>query len=313
VNRARLRRDPLPAREVAWRRSTGTNGREPIMPPREFESGLVTDHADRMTYGGYLALEKILDAQHPLSGLTGKGEAHHDEMLFIVVHQTMELWLKQIIHELGAACRHVAADELDPCFKILARVKHVLAVMIDQWSVLATLTPSEYMEFRGVLGSASGFQSVQYRTVEFMLGNKDGRMVHVHRHDPEAVATLTAALEAPSLYDEFLRHLHRRGLPVPDEVVGRDVTKPHEAHEGVVEVLASIYTHPHDHWDAYEMGEKLVDVEEQFGLWRYRHLRLVERIIGYKTGTGGSSGVPFLRQMIDHRFFPELLQVRTRL
>lgn len=283
------------------------------MPPREFESTLVTDHADRMTYSGYLDLGKILDGQHPLSGMQGKGSAHHDEMLFIIVHQTMELWIKLIIHELSSAMRHVAADELDSCFKILARVKHVLSVMIDQWSVLATLTPSEYMQFRGVLGSASGFQSVQYRTVEFMLGNKDERMVNVHRHDPEAVRTLTSALEAPSLYDEFLRHLSRRGLPVPSEVLERDVTKPHEANEGVVEVFAKIYTDPADHWDAYEMGEKLVDVEEQFGLWRYRHLRVVERIIGYKTGTGGSSGVPFLRQMIDHRFFPELLQVRTRL
>lgn len=281
--------------------------------PREFEPNLVTDHAERMTYSGYLDLGKILDAQHPLSGMQGTGPAHHDEMLFIVVHQTMELWIKQIIHELSAAMRHVAADELDPCFKILSRVKNVLAVMINQWSVLATLTPSEYMEFRGVLGSASGFQSVQYRTVEFMLGNKDERMLHVHRHDPEAVRTLTAALEAPSLYDEFLRHLARRGLRVPNEVLERDVTKAHEANEGVVDVFAKIYTDPGDHWDAYEMGEKLVDVEEQFGLWRYRHLRVVERIIGYKTGTGGSSGVPFLRQMIDHRFFPELLQVRTRL
>ncbi len=280
---------------------------------RELEPTIVTDHADRMTYSGYLDLAKVLDAQHPLSAIKGDGGEHHDEMLFIIVHQTMELWLKQIIHELTAAIRFVQAGNLEPCFKILARVKHVQSVMLDQWSVLATLTPSEYVQFRGVLGSASGFQSVQYRTVEFLLGNKDRRMIHVHRHDPDAVRTLTAALEGPGIYDAFLHHLAARGLPVPDEVLSRDLAEPHASHPGVVEVFKTIYTHPEQHWDAYEMAEKLVDVEEQFGLWRYRHMRVVERIIGYKTGTGGSSGVPFLRQMIDHRFFPELLEVRTAL
>ncbi len=278
------------------------------MPPRDFEQTIVTDHADRMTYSGYLALDRVLDAQHPLSS-----PPHHDEMLFIVVHQTMELWLKQVIHELTEAIRLVGVGELEPCFKILARVKHVQAVMLDQWSVLATLTPSEYTQFRGVLGTASGFQSVQYRMVEFLLGNKDARMLKVHRHDAEASARLEWALRTPSIYDAFLRHLASRGLPVPAEVVGRDVSTPHEAHPGVVEVFRTVYQNPEAHWDAYEMAEKLVDVEEQFGLWRYRHMRVVERIIGYKTGTGGSSGVPFLRQMIDHRFFPELLQVRTAL
>jgi tryptophan 2,3-dioxygenase len=278
------------------------------MPPRDFEQTIVTDHADRMTYSGYLALDRVLDAQHPLSS-----PPHHDEMLFIVVHQTMELWLKQVIHELTEAIRLVGVGELEPCFKILARVKHVQSVMLDQWSVLATLTPSEYTQFRGVLGTASGFQSVQYRMVEFLLGNKDARMLKVHRHDAEASARLEWALRTPSIYDAFLRHLASRGLPVPAEVVGRDVSTPHEAHPGVVEVFRTVYQNPEAHWDAYEMAEKLVDVEEQFGLWRYRHMRVVERIIGYKTGTGGSSGVPFLRQMIDHRFFPELLQVRTAL
>lgn len=279
---------------------------------REMESSIVTDHADRMTYSGYLGLEKILDAQHPLSG-AGGAQAHHDEMLFIVVHQTMELWLKQIIHELTAAIRSIQAGELEPCFKILARVKHVQSVMLNQWSVLATLTPSEYIQFRGVLGSASGFQSVQYRMVEFLLGNKDERLVHMHRHDPEAVRLLTEALEGPGIYDAFLRHLASQGLPVPRDVLDRDLTKPHESHPGVVDVFKTVYENPEAHWDAYEMAEKLVDVEEQFGLWRYRHMRVVERIIGFKTGTGGSSGVPFLRQMIDHRFFPELLEVRTEI
>lgn len=276
--------------------------------PRDIEPSIVTDHADRMTYSGYLGLEKILDAQRPLSE-----PARHDEMLFIIVHQTMELWLKQVIHELTAAIRAVLAGELEPCFKILARVKHVQAVMLDQWSVLATLTPSEYTQFRGVLGTASGFQSVQYRLVEFLLGNKDERLIAMHRHDPDATRRLQAALASPSIYDAFLRHLASRGLPVPEAVLSRDLTRPHEAHPGVVEVFKTVYREPASHWDAYEMAEKLVDVEEQFGLWRYRHMRVVERIIGYKTGTGGSSGVPFLRQMIDHRFFPELLMVRTAL
>jgi len=280
---------------------------------RDIESSIVTDHADRMTYSGYLDLAKILDAQHPLSGMQGDGPAHHDEMLFIIVHQTMELWLKQVIHELSSGIKFIQAGELESCFKILARVKHVQSVMLNQWSVLATLTPSEYVQFRGVLGSASGFQSVQYRTVEFLLGNKDRRMVDMHRHDPAAQATLQAALESPSIYDAFLRHLAERGLPVPQEVLDRDITEAHTSHPGVIEVFKTIYTNPEQHWDAYEMAEKLVDVEEQFGMWRYRHMRVVERIIGFKQGTGGSSGVAFLRQMIDHRFFPELVAVRTEI
>lgn len=275
---------------------------------RELESTIHTDLGDRMTYSGYLVLDRVLDAQKPLSS-----PAHHDEMLFIIVHQTMELWLKLVIHELEAAIGFVERDDLEPSFKILARVKHVQSVMLDQWSVLATLTPSEYTQFRGVLGTASGFQSVQYRHVEFLLGNKDARMLSVHRHDAAAHATLTRALGSPSIYDEFLRHLARRGLAIPRGVLERDVRLAHEADPGVVEVFRTIYRNPEGHWDAYEMCEKLVDIEEQFGLWRYRHMRVVERIIGYKTGTGGSSGVPFLRQMIDHRFFPELLMVRTAL
>ena len=275
---------------------------------RDIESTIVTDHADRMTYSGYLDLKKVLDAQNPLSD-----PAHHDEMLFIIVHQTMELWLKQIIHELTAGIRYIQRGELEPCFKILARIKHVQLVMINQWSVLATLTPSEYIQFRSVLGSSSGFQSVQYRLVEFLLGNKDKRMVEMHRHDPEASRRLAEALESPSIYDVFLRHLSERGLPVPQEVLDRDITEPHTEHPGVVELFKTIYTNPEKHWDSYEMAEKLVDVEEQFGMWRYRHMRVVERIIGFKKGTGGSSGVAFLRQMIDHRFFPELVAVRTEI
>ncbi len=274
--------------------------------PRDFEPTLHTDLRNEMTYSGYLGLDTLLSSQHPRSD-------HHDEMLFIIIHQTTELWFKLIIHELAAVLDHIARDELEPAFKILARVKHIFSQLIDQWSVLATLTPSEYVQFRHVLGRASGFQSVQYRTVEFMLGNKDRRMMKVHAHDPAGAAQLQAALDAPSIYDAFLAHLARRGLPVPKEVLDRDITTPHEKHPGVTAVFKSIYSGTAANWDAYEMCEKLVDLEEQIALWRFRHLKVVMRVIGFKTGTGGSSGANFLRQMIDHEFFPELWAVRTEL
>jgi tryptophan 2,3-dioxygenase len=278
------------------------------MSQRELEPGIVTDLKGRLTYAGYLQLERLLSAQDPLSK-----PVHHDEMLFIVQHQTTELWFKLVIHELREAMRLIAADELEGCFKILARVKNIQAQLVSQWSVLATLTPSEYMEFRHVLGPASGFQSAQYRMVEFLLGNKDRAMLAVHAHEPVTHAALVAALEAPSLYDEFLRYLGRRGFAVPREVLERDVTVPHEGHPGVVAVFKTIYENPEKHWDAYEMAEKLVDVDEQFGLWRFRHVKVVERIIGFKRGTGGSSGVPFLRKLVEHVFFPELWSVRTEI
>lgn len=278
------------------------------MAHRDIEPGIETDLANRMTYSGYLHLERLLDAQEPLSD-----PPHHDEMLFIIQHQTTELWLKLMIHELRAATAWVRSDKLEPCFKILARVKHIQSQLTSQWSVLATLTPSEYLQFRGVLGKASGFQSLQYRIVEFLLGNKDRAMLAVHRHDPESLKALTEALEAPSLYDEFLRYLARRGLPIPRAILQRDVTLPHEPSPEVTAVLGTIYQDPDKYWTEYEMAEKLVDVDEQFSLWRYRHLKTVQRIIGFKTGTGGSSGVPFLRKLIDHVFFPELWDVRTEL
>lgn len=278
------------------------------MAQRDLEQGIHTDHTDRMTYSGYLRLDKLLDCQQGLSD-----PPHHDELLFIIQHQTSELWLKLVIHELRAALASVAQDELEASFKILARVRTIQDQLFDQWAVLATLTPSEYTQFRHVLGSSSGFQSVQYRAVEFLLGNKDRRMIEMHRHDPAAAASLEMFLKTPSLYDEFLRHLARRGLPIPQEVLGRDITTPHQSHPGVVEAFKIVYQNPDRHWDAYEMAEKLVDIEERFSLWRFRHMRTVERIIGFKTGTGGSSGVPFLRKMIDHTFFPELWEVRTEL
>ncbi|TVS02873.1 MAG: tryptophan 2,3-dioxygenase [Phycisphaerales bacterium] len=278
------------------------------MAKREFESGIHTDLREKLTYSGYLALEKVLNAQHPLSD-----PPHHDEMLFIIQHQTSELWLKLMIHELEAAIRWIQGDDLEPCFKVLARVKHIQTQLTNQWSVLATLTPSEYLQFRDVLGPASGFQSPQYRLVEFLLGNKDAQMLRLHQHDPAWHARLQHAVESPGIYDEFLRYLNRRGLEMPKSALERDVTEPHSVNEEVVEILKRVYRDPKRHWDAYEMCEKLVDIDEQFGLWRYRHMTTVERIIGGKTGTGGSSGVTFLRQLITHRFFPDLWEVRTRL
>ena len=276
----------------------------------DLEPGIVTDLADRLTYGGYLQLDALLGAQKPVSGADGK-PPRHDEMLFIVQHQVAELWMKLMIHELGAAIAHVRADELEPSFKILARVKLIQKQLFEQWAVLETLTPSEYEGFRPALGTSSGFQSAQYRAIEFLLGNKNAAILDVFRHDPAVFAELERLLHAPSLYDEFLRHLARRGLPVPQATLARDVTRRYERNPDLVPVFQQIYADPEQWWDAYDMCEKLVDVEEQFQLWRFRHLKTVERIIGYKPGTGGSSGVAFLRRALEHSFFPELIDVRT--
>lgn len=278
------------------------------MTQRELDEGLRRDLAGKMTYSGYLDLDRLLSAQQPRSS-----PPHHDEMLFIIQHQTTELWFKLAIHELRAAMAAVRRDELEPCFKVLARLKAIQTQLINQWSVLTTMTPSEYAEFRHVLGPASGFQSPQYRLVEFLLGNKDRRLLEFHKHHPEDHATLKTALEAPSLYDEFLRHLARRGMPIPREVLERDVSEAHAKHDGVVGVFKTIYTERERYWDAYEMCEKLVDVDEQFALWRFRHVKVVERIIGYKRGTGGSAGVSFLRALVELNFFPELWAVRTEI
>jgi tryptophan 2,3-dioxygenase len=275
---------------------------------RPLEPGIVTDFADRLSYAGYLRLPELLAQQRPLSS-----PPHHDEMLFIIQHQVAELWIKQLIHELTAAIRFVQRDELDPCFKILSRAKLIQMQLFEQWAVLETLTPSEYLEFRGVLGNASGFQSFQYRKLEFLLGNKNRDAMQVFAHDPVLHDELKATLEAPSLYDEFLLHLARRGFAVPQECRNRDWSEPHRKNEGLVQVIREIYEDPRKHWDAYEMCEKLVDVEEYFQLWRFRHMKTVERIIGFRPGTGGSSGVGFLRQALELTFFPELLAVRTGL
>jgi len=275
---------------------------------RDLEESVVTDFSDRLSYGGYLDLATLLSAQRPLSE-----PEHHDELLFIVQHQTTELWLKLVLHELTAACRWLREDELGHALKSIARVKHVQKTLAEQWSVLATLTPSEYVEFRGVLGNSSGFQSWQYRAVEFTLGNKNAAMLGVFGADPDAQELVRRALEAPSLYDEFLRHLARHGHSVPADVLERDVTRAWTFRGDLVPVFTAIYADAQAHWSAYETCEELVDLEDNFQLWRFRHLKTVERIIGQKRGTGGSSGVPFLRRALDLTFFPELYAVRTAL
>jgi tryptophan 2,3-dioxygenase len=275
---------------------------------RPLEDGIVRDLSGRLSYGGYLQLETLLSAQRPVSE-----PEHHDELLFIIQHQTTELWLKLVLHELRSACAWLRDDNLGAALKAIARVKHIQKTLTEQWSVLATLTPHEYAQFRGFLGHASGFQSWQYRAVEFALGNKNAAMLPVFDAEPEAQAQLRAVLEAPSLYDEFLRYLARHGYAVPAEVLERDVTAAHTFCDGLVPLFKEIYEQAEQHWAAYETCEELVDLEDNFQLWRFRHLRTVQRTIGFKTGTGGSSGVGFLRRALDLTFFPELFAVRTEI
>ena len=232
-------------------------------------------------------------------------------MLFIIQHQVSELWIKLIIHELTAAIDHIRHDRLPPTLKVLSRVKLIQMQLFEQWAVLETLTPSEYMEFRPVLGHASGFQSYQYRKLEFLLGNKSRESIKVFAHDAAIYGDLIRALESPSLYDEFLQYLFRRGYDIREECRERDWSTPYVRNEALVETFREIYRDPKRHWEAYEMCEKLVDVEEYFQLWRFRHLKTVERIIGFRQGTGGSSGAGFLRQALELTFFPELLASRT--
>jgi tryptophan 2,3-dioxygenase len=274
----------------------------------DFEAGIQTDFRDRMNYGDYLCLDQVLSAQKPRSQ-----PPHHDELLFIIQHQTTELWMKLILHELEAAIAYMQADVLESCFKIFARIKLIQAQLFSQWGVLETLTPSEYVQFRHVLGQASGMQSRQYRAIEFTLGNKQRAMLKIFKDDPKSYKQLQAILERPSIYDEFLRHLHRQGYAVPKECVARDWSLPYQRHPQLLPVFKAIYENPRQHWDAYAMCEKFVDVEEQFQLWRFRHVKTVERIIGYKPGTGGSSGVAYLKKALEFTFFPELLDVRTEI
>jgi tryptophan 2,3-dioxygenase len=273
---------------------------------RELEADIQTDLQGRMTYGGYLHLDTLLSAQRPLSD-----PPYHDEMLFIVQHHVAELWMKLMIHEMKAAVEHLQRDQIDACLKVLARVKQIQRQLFEQWAVLETLTPSEYLEFRHALGPSSGFQSLQYRQIEFLLGNKQPSMLAVFAHDPVAQDALRQVLEAPSLYDEFLRYLSRRGHDVPAELLQRDWSQPYQRNEALLPAIKRIYEHRADFWPEYHMCEQLVDVEESFQLWRFRHMKTVERIIGHRRGTGGSSGVGFLKKALELEFFPELLDVRT--
>jgi tryptophan 2,3-dioxygenase len=259
-----------------------------------------------MSYSDYLHLHEVLGAQHPLS-------PDHNEMLFIVQHQTSELWMKLMRHELGAAIASIARDDLPPAFKMLARVSKIMEQLVHAWDVLATMTPPEYSAIRPYLGSSSGFQSWQYRCIEFLLGNKNPAMLAVHAHRPELLAQVQAACEAPSLYDEALRLLARRGLAVPASHVQRDWTQPYPASDDVEQAWLQVYRAPSQHWDLYQLGEELTDLEDAFRLWRFRHVTTVERVIGFKRGTGGSSGVGYLRKMLDVVLFPEIWRLRTSL
>ncbi|MCV2352002.1 tryptophan 2,3-dioxygenase [Paucibacter sp. Y2R2-4] len=264
------------------------------------------DFSKDMSYGDYLHLDQILSAQHPLS-------PEHNEMLFIVQHQTSELWMKLMLHEMQAAVACVAADRLPEAFKMLARVSRIMEQLVHAWDVLATMTPPEYTAIRPYLSNSSGFQSAQYRRIEFMLGNKNAAMLKPHAHRPDLLADVEAAWRAPSLYDEVLRLLARRGIAVPAEALERDWTQARNADEGVKAAWLEVYRDPSKHWDLYQMGEELVDLEDAFRLWRFRHVTTVERVIGFKRGTGGTSGVGYLRKMLDVVLFPELWALRTEL
>ncbi|MBK6557921.1 MAG: tryptophan 2,3-dioxygenase [Comamonadaceae bacterium] len=264
------------------------------------------DFSRSMSYGDYLQLDAILSAQHPRS-------PDHNEMLFIVQHQTSELWMKLMLHELRAAVAHVAADDLSTAFKMLARVSKIMEQLVHAWDVLATMTPPEYSAIRPYLASSSGFQSYQYRCIEFSLGNKNAAMLKPHEHRPDLLEQVRAAYEAPSLYDEALKLLARRGLDVPQSHAQRDWTQPYVASPGVEQAWLTVYRNPKQHWDLYQLGEELTDLEDAFRLWRFRHVTTVERVIGFKRGTGGTGGVSYLRKMLDVVLFPEIWSLRTSL
>ena len=279
---------------------------DPLPEAIVHQEGAQLDFSADMSYGDYLQLDAILSAQKPLSPA-------HDEMLFIVQHQTSELWMKLMLHELHAAIAHVARDDLSPAFKMLARVSRIMEQLVHAWDVLATMTPPEYSALRPYLAQSSGFQSHQYRCIEFAMGNKNAAMLQPHAHHPDRRAVVDAAWRAPSLYDEALRLLARRGLPVPASHTERDWTRPYEASEAVEAAWLQVYREPRQHWDLYQLAEELADIEDSFRLWRFRHLTTVERVIGFKRGTGGTGGVSYLRKMLDVVLFPEIWTLRTAL
>jgi tryptophan 2,3-dioxygenase len=270
------------------------------------EENAKLDFSRDMSYGDYLQLDAILSAQKPLS-------PDHNEMLFIIQHQTSELWMKLMLHELRAAIANVARDELGSAFKMLARVSRIMEQLVHAWDVLATMTPPEYSAIRPYLANSSGFQSAQYRCIEFALGNKNAAMLKPHAHRAELLAMVRAAYEAPSLYDESLRLLARRGLAVPASHTARDWTEPYTENDGVEQAWLTVYRDPKRYWDLYQLGEELTDLEDAFRLWRFRHVTTVERVIGFKRGTGGTGGVSYLRKMLDVVLFPEIWKLRTDL
>ncbi|MEY2753893.1 MAG: tryptophan 2,3-dioxygenase [Actinomycetota bacterium] len=268
--------------------------------------GAQYDFSRDMSYGDYLRLDEVLGAQHPLS-------PGHDEMLFIIQHQTSELWMKLMLHELRGAISHLASDDLAPAFKMLSRVSRIMEQLVHAWDVLATMTPPEYSAIRPYLGRSSGFQSWQYRCIEFACGNKTAVQLQPHQHSPERLADVDAAYRAPSLYDEALRLVHRRGITLPSDILERDVTQAWTSRPEVEAAWTQVYRDVEAHWDLYQLAEELVDLEDAFRLWRFRHLTTVQRVIGFKRGTGGTSGVDYLRSMLDVVLFPELWSIRTSL
>jgi tryptophan 2,3-dioxygenase len=268
--------------------------------------GAHTDFSAEMSYGDYLGLDTLLACQKPLT-------KQHNETLFIIIHQATELWMKLVIHELEAVMACIRRDELPPAFKMTARVSRIQSQLIQSWDVLSTMTPADYLTFRAALGHASGFQSYQYRMIEFLLGNKNAVMLEPHRHRRDIHAALERALKAPSLYEEAIRLLARRGFAIAAGVTKRDFSMPYRAHPSVLDAWLEVYRDTERHWDLYELAEELVDLEDAFQQWRFRHVTTVERIIGGKQGTGGTAGVSYLRKALDIRFFPELWNVRTAL
>ncbi len=273
---------------------------------RELESGIHTDLKDRLTYGEYLSLDTILNAQNRLS-------TQHDEMLFIIIHQASELWLKLAGHEVEAAIGHVEEDDYRHAFKVIARVKLIFNQLVNSWNILSTMTPVDYLTFREMLGPASGFQSYAYRKLEFLLGNKNAGLVEVHRHDDTVYDELSAVLTAPSLYDVVIAKLADAGFDIDAEKLQRDFSQPYEPNQSVQNAWLEIYRNADNHFELYELGEKLVDIEDAFQSWRFKHMLTVQRIIGNRKGTGGSSGVPFLKKALETSFFPELFSIRTDL
>ncbi|MGV3464763.1 MAG: tryptophan 2,3-dioxygenase [Heyndrickxia sp.] len=276
------------------------------MSDKKMMDGIYTDFTNNMTYGEYLKLDQLLTSQSRLSN-------HHDEMLFIVIHQVSELWMKLILHELTAAIHSIQADEMATAFKMLARVSKIQSQIIQAWDVLSTLTPSEYMEFRDTLGKASGFQSYQYRMIEFALGYKTKHILAIYKKDTDLHQKLSEALHSPSIYDAAIMALSKQGFHIDQQLLERDYSAPYEANPTVEAAWLEVYRNVDQYWDLYQLAEKLVDIEDWLQQWRFRHMKTVERIIGHKPGTGGSAGVSYLKKVLDHRFFPELWDLRTKL